>query len=106
MWFVERTGFDWYRMNAELKIGTPMVRAEVEFRSAVTPRDTLSIEVSVQKIGRSSAVFRVLGRIQESGACCWDGSFTSVFIDTATRSGVPIPPEFRVALEQAAAPPS
>jgi acyl-CoA thioesterase FadM len=103
LWFVERTDLDWYRMNADLKVGTPMVRAEVEFISAVTPRDTLSIEVSVQSTGRSSAVFRVTGRVQDTGACCWDGRFTCVFIDTATRGAVSIPPTFRSALERDAA---
>ena len=103
LWYLERVGFDWYRMNVELRIGTPCVRADIEFRSPATPRDTLSIEVSVQRVGRSSAVFRVIGCAQETGRCCWEGRFTCVFIDAGSHSAVPVPDLFRSALERDAA---
>lgn len=99
MWFVDRLGTNWFELSVDRGIGTPFVRAELDFLSPASPRDTLAIAVSVEELGRSSVVFNVKGRIAESGRLCWGGRFKCVFIDTKAVRGIPIPDEYRAAME-------
>lgn len=98
-WFVDRLGVNWSQLS-QSGLACPCVRAELEFRRAVTAQQSLSISVGVQKIGRSSVSFRIVGRA--AGEVCWDGRFTHVFADTRTGRSADIPPEFRAVLEHEA----
>ena len=62
-WFDERLGVNWYDMNVEQNIGTPFVRTEIDYRSALTPRDTLASTVRLIKRGGSSLHFSVMGQV-------------------------------------------
>ena len=97
-WFVEVLGTDWARLNAERKIGTPMVRAEIDFRNAAAAGEVVAIGVTVEKLGRSSLVFCVRADIAGGSRPCWEGRFTCVFIDTATRQSIPIQDDYRSAI--------
>jgi 4-hydroxybenzoyl-CoA thioesterase len=99
-WFVEVLGTDWARFNSERKIGTPMVRAEIDFRNAAAAGEVVAVCVTVEKLGRSSLVFRVQGDIAGSSRSCWEGRFTCVFIDTSTRQSIPIGDDYRSAISR------
>ena len=67
------TGFGSTRRSSS----TPMARAEIDFKSAVTVGEVLSILVTVERLGRSSIVFGVTGQVQER--ICWEARFVCVF---------------------------
>ena len=60
-WFRERIGIDWYELNLDRGVGTPFVHASLDFRSPVTPRDTLATTVLLARLGGSSLRFAVAG---------------------------------------------
>ncbi len=95
-WFRARLGTDWYELNIDRGIGTPFVRVAVEFRSPITPRDTLATEVRVAKLGRSSLTFAVTGRVGER--VVYEGELASVFISRSTGRSIPVPDEYRAKL--------
>jgi 4-hydroxybenzoyl-CoA thioesterase len=99
-YFLDRLGIDWYRLNVDRKIGTPFVRADLEFQRAATPRDTLTIRVAIEQLGRSSVLFRVTGYIETAERSCWEGRFKCVFVDAATSRSIAIPDEFRSVMER------
>ena len=99
-WFVERLGIDWYRINAERGIGTPMVRAEIDFKGPAGAGEVITVTVAVEKIGRSSLVRWVAGRVKEADRSCWLGRFTCVFMKASTRESIPIPDEYRAVMER------
>ena len=102
-WFLDRLGSDWHQLHVEQKVGTPFVRAELEFHSPVRPRDALMISVKVEKVGRSSVVFHVIGTAGQGERRCWEGHFTCVFLDPQTMQSIPVPQAYRSAIEQDAA---
>jgi 4-hydroxybenzoyl-CoA thioesterase len=99
-WFVEVLDIDWARINTERKIGTPMVRAEIDFKNAAAAGEVVAVRVTVEKLGRSSLVFGVHGDSAQASRSCWAGRFTCVFIDTATRQSIPIPDDYRSAVSR------
>ncbi|MDR3523702.1 MAG: acyl-CoA thioesterase [Acetobacteraceae bacterium] len=61
-WFTDRLGVSWYDMNVKFNVGTPFVHTAIDYRSALTPRDTLSCTVRLVKRGGSSLHFSVIGQ--------------------------------------------
>lgn len=79
-WFEDRVGADWYHLNVDWGIGTPFVHIEIDFRSAVTPRDTLLIGVRVTKVGATSLTFAVAAHAEADGRLCFEGRFVNVCV--------------------------
>ena len=103
-WFIERLGTDWYALN-ESGRGTPFVHLSVDFRSALTPHDVLVTTVALARAGGSSLEFRLAGRT-EDGRLAFEGRFVCVFVAAKGDAGhkpIPIPDEFRAAVEREAA---
>jgi acyl-CoA thioesterase FadM len=103
-WFVDRLGTDWFHLNVYRAIGTPFVRAEFEFLSAATPRESLELQVAVTGVGRSSVDFAVTAHAVPSGRGCWLARFKCVFVDVDTKRAAPIPDEYRATLERESVP--
>jgi acyl-CoA thioesterase FadM len=78
-WWEHHTGFDWYRLNLDRKIGTPFVHMSMDFRSPVTPRHPLECEVTLKKLGNRSITHAV--RAFQDGVFCFEGDFVSAFVD-------------------------
>jgi acyl-CoA thioesterase FadM len=100
-WFQERLGLGWYEMNVDHGIGTPFVHARLDFRSPVTPRDTLSSTVRLVRLGGSSLRFAVTGRVGERLA--YEAELVCAFVDVAGMRPIRAPDRFRPALEAEAA---
>src|SRR5687767_3262902 len=62
-WWRERMGIDWYELNVDRGIGTPFVHVALDFRSPVTPRDTMAMTVMLTRLGGSSLRFAVIARV-------------------------------------------
>ncbi|WP_376099721.1 acyl-CoA thioesterase [Roseomonas sp. CCTCC AB2023176] len=98
-WMLDRWGAAYYELNVDHGRGTPFVKVELEFRSPLTPRDTLATEVRVARIGGSSMTFVVAGRV--GGRLAFDGRLTCAFVDVTgpKMRPLPIPDDYRAALE-------
>jgi 4-hydroxybenzoyl-CoA thioesterase len=95
----DRLGASFYEFNVDHGCGTPFVHVELDFRSPVTPRDTLATEVRIAKLGGSSVTFVVTGRVGER--LCYEGRLVCAFVDITGEKMKPIaiPPPFRAKLE-------
>ncbi|GGG17913.1 tol-pal system-associated acyl-CoA thioesterase [Caldovatus sediminis] len=100
-WWRDRMGTDWYEMNVDRGIGTPFVHAALDFRSPVTPRDTLATTVRLARLGGSSLRFVVAGCAGRR--LVYEGTLVCAFVDAATMRPIGVPAEFRAALEREAA---
>jgi YbgC/YbaW family acyl-CoA thioester hydrolase len=97
--FTDRLGASFYEFNLDHGCGTPFVHVELDFRSPLTPRETLETEVRLARLGGSSLTFVVAGR---SGArLCYEGKLVCAFVDTTAPQmrPIPVPPRFRDLLE-------
>jgi 4-hydroxybenzoyl-CoA thioesterase len=99
-WFLEKLGSDWNELHMAQKISTPFARVEIDFRRPVKASQNLNILVSVEKLGRSSLVFEVMGQSQADEALCWEAHLTCIFADTQTNKSIPIPDSFRKIIER------
>ncbi|MBW8268017.1 acyl-CoA thioesterase [Caldovatus aquaticus] len=97
-WWRDRVGTDWYEMTVDRGIGTPFVHVALDFRSPVTPRDTLATTVLLVRLGGSSLRFAVAGRVGER--LVYEGTLVCAFVDAAALRPVRAPEEFRAALER------
>lgn len=97
--FNDRLGASFYEFNVDMGSGSPFVHVSLDFRSPVTPRDTLETEVRIAKLGGSSVTFVVQGRVGDRVS--YDGKLVCAFVDTtgATMKPMAIPPQFRAILE-------
>ncbi|PWS36958.1 acyl-CoA thioesterase [Falsiroseomonas bella] len=97
--FTDRLGVSFYEFNVDMGSGSPFVRVELDFRSPVTPRDTLETEVRIARLGGSSVTFVVIGRVGDRVS--YEGRLVCAFVDSTGEKmkPIPIPPEFRAKLE-------
>lgn len=76
-WWEHHLGDDWYRMELDRNMGTPFVHMSLNFRSPVTPRHRLKLNVWPTKLGETSIGFRV--EAFQDSVLCFDGDFVNVF---------------------------
>ena len=97
--FQDRLGVGFYEMTVDHGIGTPFVRVELEFKSPLTPRDTLATEVWVARVGGASVEFAVTGRVGERVA--FTARLVCAFVagEGAAIRAIPVPEEYRAKLE-------
>jgi acyl-CoA thioesterase FadM len=100
-WFQDRLGLGWYELNLDHGIGTPFVHVEMDFRSPVTPRDTLDSTVLLSQLGGSSLRLAVTGRVGER--LVYEAVLVCAFVDPGRMRPIPVPEQFRPALEAEAA---
>lgn len=97
-WEAHLDGDGWFQMELDRGFGTPFVNMQLDFRHPVTPRHRLHCEVRPWRLGTKSITFRVVGF--QDARLCFEGLFTSVFIDPeGFRSRTP-PPEVREMIER------
>jgi 4-hydroxybenzoyl-CoA thioesterase len=97
-WFVAVTGYDWYKLRTELKLGSPMAHASLDFRKPVRPGEELAMTVLVLDLGRTSITLGVEGR-NAAGDLCFEAKLVPVIIEVATIRPYLIPEEFRRRIE-------
>lgn len=98
-WFISVLETDWFSMNVDQKIGTPFVHAEVDFKAPMTPRDTLLIEVTVDRLGEKSLGFELTGYSEVNKAITFSGKFVCCFTNTGSFQPISIPQEMRMRIE-------
>jgi 4-hydroxybenzoyl-CoA thioesterase len=97
-WEAHLDGDGWFQMEIDRGFGTPFVNMQLDFRHPITPRHRLECEVRPARLGTKSVTFRVDG--YQDCKLCFEGHFTSVFIDPdGFRSRTP-PAEVREMIER------
>src|SRR5690349_9503558 len=65
--FAEFVGISYPRLISEEKIGFPTVNVTASFSSTIKYGDEVRIQISIERIGKSSAQFHYRGTNSESG---------------------------------------
>ena len=89
---------DWYVQTVDEKRGGPIVRLEFDFHSPLSPRDTLSMHVLIDRVGEASIAYRIEG-YANGDRHAFTGRCVSVGYDYAAQAKMPISPERRAILE-------
>ena len=97
-WEAHLDGAGWYQMELDRGFGTPFVNMQLDFRHPITPRHRLVCETVPVRLGTKSVTFQVRGFQDET--LCFEGQFTSVFIDTDWFGSRTPPPEVRELLDR------
>lgn len=90
-WFIDRLRLNWFEMLKKSKVDTPCVHLDIDFRSPMTPRDTLDIVVLLERASGSSLQVRLLARAKADGALRWQSRFVFACVDTKSFRATPIP---------------
>lgn len=98
-WFRTVVGYGWYEMNMDLGVGTPFVKADIDFRAPLTPRDELHTTVRVERAGRSSITFTVTGQ-RDDGVRSFTGRLVCCAVATGEMRPVEIPVDWRERIDR------
>ncbi len=82
------------------QLGFPTVAIESRFDAPLEYGDTAIVELTVDRVGRSSVDFSYTIRRRRDGARCFLARVTTVLINLETRRPEPLTPELRTILEQ------
>jgi 4-hydroxybenzoyl-CoA thioesterase len=93
-WFREVVGVSWLKLNREMDMGAPTVRAELDFLNAPLPDQEIAVHLRVETLGRSSITFLVTGR-DDAGPDIFRAKLVSCFIAKPEFKATVIPDEFR-----------
>ncbi len=84
----------------ERRLGFPTVAIESRFDAPLAYGDTAVVELTVDRVGRTSVVFCYAIRRRRDGQHCFQARVTTVLIDLDTHRPEPLTPELRAILEQ------
>ena len=99
--FLRNLGLDVFLLDGETAISFPRVAARCDYRNPIRFGESVAIEVSIEKIGRSSLTYRFLFQREENviaegqvtAACCR-------LSESGAPHAVPIPEDVRAVLER------
>jgi len=83
----------------ERRLGFPTVAIDSEFTAPLSYGDVAVVELSVERIGTTSATFLYRIRRRRDGAACFTATVTTVLIDLDNQNPQPIPTDLRAILE-------
>ena len=92
-WFREAVGLPFQEMHLERRVGFPIVSTGCEFFRPARLGDTLRLELSISKLGRSSIEFSVLGAV--GGEEKFRARHKVAMVSLATFRSLPIPDDMR-----------
>lgn len=93
-WYREVVGVPWLKLNREMSMGAPTVRAELDFLDAPYPDQDMVLDLLVEDLGRSSLTFLVTGR-DRAGKEFFRAKLISCFVSRPAFKSTAIPQEFR-----------
>jgi YbgC/YbaW family acyl-CoA thioester hydrolase len=93
--FAARCGTSYERLMRERRIGFPVVNAQTEFFAPMLYGDEIEIEVSVARVGASSAAFEYSARRAPDTPPCARSTQIQVAMNLDTRRAVPVPEDLR-----------
>jgi 4-hydroxybenzoyl-CoA thioesterase len=93
-WFRSVVGSSWFEMNVDRGIGTPVVNVNFDFKAPLTPRDELRLTVLVERAGRASITFNILGD-RDDGVRSFVTRLVCCAVDNRAMKSIDIPAEWR-----------
>ncbi len=93
-WYRDVLGTAWLKLNRELEMGAPTVRAEIDFLAAPGPDQELVTELRVKKLGRSSITFELTGQGPD-GTDYYRVLLVACFIQRPAFTAAAVPEPFR-----------
>ena len=100
VWFDERLGLNWFAMCGASNIDTPCVHLEIDFRSPMTPCDTLDISVMLERVLRSTLQVRLIARAKADGKSRWQSRLVFACVNAKTFKSASVPKVWRPALNR------
>lgn len=97
-WWRNVVGTNWFEMNVDRHIGTPVVNVNFDFKAPLTPRYGLRLTVLVVRAGRASITFNILGD-RDDGVRSFTAQLTACAVDNREQKSIEIPPEWREKIE-------
>lgn len=101
-WFRSVVDTSWYEMNVDRGIGTPVVSVNFDFSAPLTPRDALRLTVLVERAGRASITFNILGD-RDDGVRSFTTRLVCCAVDNREMKSIDLPAEWRERIEHYAA---
>ena len=89
-WNREVLGIPWIKLNRDMSLGMPTVRAEMDFMGAPAPDEEVVTELRVERVGRSSVTFLITGTNRD-GRALFRVKVTSCVISRPQFKSTPIP---------------
>ncbi|PCI57767.1 MAG: hypothetical protein COB45_02975 [Gammaproteobacteria bacterium] len=80
VWFRDVIDFDWFQINTERGMGSPVVHMDIDFKGPLKGGDKLAVEVNVVKIGRSTVTLQLKGKRKDKETNEMISSFIGNFI--------------------------
>lgn len=98
--FAARCGTSYERLMREQGIGFPTVSAQTEFIAPIVYGDEIEIEISVSRVGASSATFEYAARRASDQSPRARSTQVQVAMSLDTRRAVPVPEALRRAFAE------
>ncbi|HVW52032.1 MAG TPA: thioesterase family protein [Trinickia sp.] len=102
-WFTDSLGIDYADMIARRRVGLPIVKLECEFARPSRMGETVSLALSLTKVGQRSIGLDIVGRGDDGVRFVAHQVLVTTSLDTGESIG--IPHDIRAALQRAAASP-
>ena len=96
-WFRDAVGLPFQEMHLERRIGFPIVNTGCEFFKPAHLGDTLRLELTIAKLGRSSIEFTVRGSV--AGEEKFRARHKVALVSLDTWRALPIPEDMRAKME-------
>jgi YbgC/YbaW family acyl-CoA thioester hydrolase len=93
--FARRCGIPYHKLMADERIGFPTVNTQAEFFVPLVYGDEAEIEVSIARVGQSSATFEYNIRRASDGVLCARSINVQVSMNLETRRAVALPEHYR-----------
>jgi len=93
-WYRDVLGIPWIKLNQEMHMGAPTVRAEIDFLAAPAPDHDMITALKVKKLGRSSITFELTGH-DGNGTDYYRAILVACFIARPAFKPTAVPEPFR-----------
>ena len=93
-WNSRVLGVSWLKLNRELALGAPTVRAEIDFLAPPEPDQEVVTELRVKRLGGKSVTYRVTGH-DGAGRSFFATRLVSCYIARPAFTSTPVPEVFR-----------
>lgn len=99
-WFKQYLDVDWYTLNTQHAMGTPVVHMEIDFFAPLRAGDLLGTSVEVERIGNSTITLIFKGNILsakgvsetlDKTVLCFSAKYIFCFTSIQAGGSVPIP---------------
>lgn len=94
-WFKQYLDVDWYTLNTDHGMGTPIVHMEIDFFAPLIGSDQLGTCVEVEKVSNSTITLNFRGekisKDQDDNVHCFNAKFVFCFTSIKAGGAIPIP---------------